>query len=103
MSNDGNRMRAGSLIFFRKKEASEIWMKAQRVEVVAGNQVTPDAFVAALVTDAHRREAVRQESGENVVAVAVVFVSEIGLQRVIGAAMRRAIDFHELFGVRHRQ
>ena len=77
-------MRSGSLIFLRQKTTAEHWFDPEDIEIISGIQKAPDAFVAAIMTEAANDDSVNEQAGENVVAIAIIFVVEIGLESEIG-------------------
>ena len=89
-------MRSGGLIFLRQKSAAEHWFDAKHIEIISGSEISPDAFVAAVVTETANDDPVNEQAGENVVAITIIFVVEIGLKSKIGAVMQRAVNFDEL-------
>ena len=103
VTQDRDRMRALGLILFGQERAAEHGRDAEHVEVVATDDVAPDALVSIAVAQAHRREAIDEQPREDVVALTVVFVIQVRLDRIVRAVVLRAINFDQTFRLRDRQ
>ena len=89
---------SGRLIFLRQKRAPERRLHAEHIEVIAGNEITPDALVPAAVAERADDDAIGAEAGEDGVAVAVILVVEIGLEGDVGAVVQRAVELPSCAG-----
>src|SRR5688500_20257729 len=65
-------------VFFRHKRAALCSRHAEHIEVVSGNDFTPDLFDFVRTADFELADAVRGESGEDLVACTKGDVSRIG-------------------------
>ena len=83
------------MIFLRQKPAAEHRFDSEDIEIISGSEKAPDAFVAAIMTEAANDDSVNEQAGEDVVAIAIIFVVEIGLEGKVGAVMQRAVNFDE--------
>ena len=93
ISNNCDRMRTRRLIFFGNEVASQKWLNAERVEIISGNQISPDAFVSVFMTYAHRAKPISHQTREHIVAIAIVFVIKVRLNSVVSAVMESAVNF----------
>ncbi len=98
-----DRVRFRGLIFLREKAATEKGRNAEDIEVIGGGHGAPDALVVAVVAQAGDGDAIGDQSGEDLVAIAVILVVEIRLEGVVGAVMERAVKFLELGSVPNGQ
>src|SRR3954462_7037876 len=96
MGDHGDRMSTKRLVFFRCEVAAHERLDTQHIEVIPGNEITPKTFVASFMTNADRSEAIRDQTRKHIVAVAIIFVIEIRLDRIVSAVVERAINFSEL-------
>ena len=96
-------MRSGRLIFFGEKSAAENRFDAENIEIVSGNEKAPSALVVAVVAQAGNDNSVNEQSGKDVVSIAVVLVIQVRLKGEISAVMQRAVDFDQLRRLLHRQ
>src|SRR5688572_32723020 len=73
-------------VFFRHKRAALCSRHAEHVEVVSGNDFTPDLFDFVRTADFELADAVRGEPGEDLFAFTKVDVTRIGrgVIRVVG-------------------
>src|SRR5262249_42161205 len=95
VADNRNRMRELCSILVGGKCAPLERVHSEYVEVVAGDQVAPHAFVVAVTTQADRREALDDEPGENIISIPQVDIVRIGQCRhriVLGADS----DSHDL-------
>ena len=67
VAEHGDRMRARRLIFLRQKRATECRLHAEDVEVVAGNEIAPDALVFPAVAQCARRRRGKRTSPRRLV------------------------------------
>ena len=86
-------MRTRRLIFFGNEVASQKWLNAERVEIISGNQISPDAFISVFMTYAHRGKPISHQTREHIVAIAIVFVIKVRLNSVVSAVMESAVNF----------
>src|SRR4051812_27011060 len=95
VTENDNWMGFRSLIFVRKKATTAEKRDAENIKVISGSGHAPDALVVSVVAEACDHKPVGYQPGENLVAVSVVLIIQIGLERVIGAVMKRAVKFLE--------
>jgi hypothetical protein len=88
-------MRSGRLIFLRQKSAPEHRFDAKDIEIISGSEKPPGAFVAAIVTETANDDSINEQPREDVIAIAIIFVIEVGLESEIGAVVQRAVNFDE--------
>jgi hypothetical protein len=91
------------LIFLREKAATEKGRHAEHIEVICRGHGAPDALVVAVVAQAGDGDAIRHQSGENLIAIPVILVVEVGLEGVVRAVVQGAVKLLELRGVAHGQ
>jgi hypothetical protein len=70
-------MRTRRLILLRQEAAAERWLHAKDIKIISGNVETPDALVYSIVAETGDDKAIREETGEDGVAVALIFVVQI--------------------------
>src|SRR5438093_13782889 len=88
-------MRSGRLIFLWRESAAEHWLDAEHVEIISGSEESPDAFVAAVVTETANDDSVNEQAGEDVVAIAIIFVIKVGRESKIGGVVQCTVNFDE--------
>jgi hypothetical protein len=96
ITQDDNRVRLRRGIFLRQKSATQKRGNAENIKIVAGGERAPDALVVPIVAEASDGDAIRKETGQDLIAVAVILVVEIRLQRVIGAVVQSAVKLIKL-------
>jgi hypothetical protein len=77
VADDRDRMRIGSLIFFGRKGATECGLHVESVEVVAADNRARDDLVVAGVAQADRRDSLRQQTREHLIAVSIIYIVRI--------------------------
>jgi hypothetical protein len=77
VAENGDRVRAGGLIFFSRKEATDGGRDAEHVEIIAGDEIAIDALGRAVIAQAERRFSLSDESRKDIVAVTVIRIERI--------------------------
>jgi hypothetical protein len=65
------------LIFFGQKCAPEHRLHAKNIEVISGNEITPDALAGLVDCETADDNAINKQTGEDSVPIAVIFVIRI--------------------------
>ena len=86
-----------------EKAAPKSRFYSQNIEVIAGNIEAPDALVDAIVTETGDDKTISEQTGEDRVAIAIILVVRIRLEREIGAVAQLAVDRDQLRRLAHRQ
>ena len=90
-------------IFFRQECATQHRFYAEDIEIISRNEITVDALACVVDRETGDDDAINGQTGEDRVAVTIIFVVRVGLDGNVGALVGRAVDFDQLRRIFHRE